>query len=710
MTVTPSPQPPSPFAQLRLRATLVWAFTLQVVAVVGIVVYVSFRGGQRAVNELSSQLRSEISARIERELRNYFETPHELNRLNAAAFRRGELDILNAQYGEAQLYQQMKIAPNVAFVFCGSAQRGEFFGIVRSPENRRDLELTFGNRSNNFHREYHRLNVRGERTHRTRRSDRPYDARLRPWFQTALNQDGPAWSDIYIAFSTGLPNITASLPVYREPGRQLIGVCGTDVVLPKEFRTFLQELDIGKTGQAFVIDRQGQLIANSGNEPLMVGEGEEAESVLAVESQDEQVRNAAQYLRKEYGSFKPIQTAEQLEFYIQGQRQFMQVLPFRDPYGLDWLIVVTVPESDFMAQIYASTRNTIALALAALTIAIGGGVFVTRWLTRPILELTTAADAMAQGDLVQQVKADTPFQELNTLAQAFNSMAGQLQAFFARLEEKVKERTLELAEANQQIITLNTKLQAENLRMSAELDLARQIQQMILPRAEELCQVEGLEIAGFMEPAEEVGGDYYDVLQRDGVITVGIGDVTGHGLESGLLMLMTQTAVQTLQQVQERSPITVLDAINRTLCHNVARMNSDKNLTLVILNYQAGRVQITGQHEEVLVVRAGGAIERLDTIDLGVPIGLDPEITEFIAHETVDLKTGDGLVLYTDGIPEAYNAAEEQYGVERLCTVISRAWNNSAKVVQDAVITDFRNFLGRQKMLDDITLVILKQQ
>ncbi|MGB0560310.1 MAG: SpoIIE family protein phosphatase [Spirulinaceae cyanobacterium] len=703
-----SSKPSASFAKLRLRATLVSAFTIQVVATVGLVVYVSFRGGQRAVNELSSQLRSEISARIERELRTYFETPHALNRLNATAFSRGELDIVNGQYGEAQLYQQMKVAPTMAFVYCGSAQRGEFFGILRSPVDG-DLQLSFGNRDNDFLREYYQLDVQGQRTYRIRQTDKPYDSRQRPWFGAALAQGGPAWSEVYIAFTTGLPNITASLPVYNRPGREVIGVCATDVVLPKEFRTFLQELEIGKTGQAFVIDRQGQLISNSTDEPLMQGEGEDAEFLGAIESQDQQVRTAAQHLLDQYGSFERIQTAKQLEFTVEGQRQFLQVLPFQDAHGLDWLIVVTVPEADFMAPIYASTRNTVVLALVTLAAAIGGGILVTRWLTRPILQLTSAADALAQGNLVQRVDADTPVQELNTLAQAFNSMAGQLRAFFTRLEEKVQERTMELAEANQKIVTLNNKLQAENLRMGTELDLARQIQQMILPKPEELNQVEGLDIAGFMEPAEEVGGDYYDVLQRDGVLTVGIGDVTGHGLESGLLMLMTQTAVRTLQQVQERNPIAVLDAINRTLCHNVARMNSDKNLTLVILSYQAGQVRITGQHEEILVVRAGGAIERLDTMDLGLPIGLDTEITEFIDDTTVELQPGDGLVLYTDGIPEAYDAAEEQYGIERLCQVISSHWDGSAKAVQEAVVADFRDFLGRQKMVDDITLVVLKQ-
>ncbi|MGK7894658.1 MAG: CHASE2 domain-containing protein, partial [Xenococcus sp. (in: cyanobacteria)] len=165
------------------------------------------------------------------------------------------------------------------------------------------------------------------------------------------------------------------------------------------------------------------------------------------------------------------------------------------------------------------------------------------------------------------------------------------------LEDKVQERTAELAQANEAIIALNEKLKQENLRMGAELDVARQLQQMVLPKAEELEVIEGLDLAGYMAPADEVGGDYYDVLHSDGLITMGIGDVTGHGLESGILMLMTQTAVRTLQKIKERDPVRFLDTLNRTLYQNLQRMNSDKNLTLAILNYLDNRVSISGQHE-----------------------------------------------------------------------------------------------------------------
>ena len=257
-------------------------------------------------------------------------------------------------------------------------------------------------------------------------------------------------------------------------------------------------------------------------------------------------------------------------------------------------------------------------------------------------------------------------------------------------------------------ITLNEKLKADNLRMGAELDVARQIQQMILPKPEEL-EIEGLDIAGYMESADEVGGDYYDVLHTDGIVTIGIGDVTGHGLESGLLMLMVQTAVRTLKEVQEDDPVRFLDTLNRTIYKNVQRMNSEKNLTLAILNYAEGSISISGQHEETIVVRQGGQIERIDTMDLGLPIGLDDDIVDFISHTIVELQPGDGVVVYTDGIPEAFNMGKKQYGMGLLCEVISHNWHKPASEIKEAIVADVRQFIGKQKVFDDITLLVLKR-
>ncbi len=292
-------------------------------------------------------------------------------------------------------------------------------------------------------------------------------------------------------------------------------------------------------------------------------------------------------------------------------------------------------------------------------------------------------------------------------AQAAISIENAL--LYRTLEQKVEERTAQLAEANREITLLNERLKAENIRMAAELDVTRQLQQMILPKERELSQITALDIAGFTEPADEVGGDYYDVLQYANKVKIGIGDVTGHGLESGMLMIMAQTAARALMAGGETDPLKFLNVVNRTLYDNVNRMNSDKNMSLAFLDYADGILRLSGQHEEAIVARSATEIERIDTMDLGFPIGLEEDIADFVASIEVPLKKGDVVVLYSDGITEAENMAGEQYGMERLVEALGANWHRSASEIKQAIIKDVRSFIGAQKVYDDITLVVLKQ-
>jgi sigma-B regulation protein RsbU (phosphoserine phosphatase) len=248
----------------------------------------------------------------------------------------------------------------------------------------------------------------------------------------------------------------------------------------------------------------------------------------------------------------------------------------------------------------------------------------------------------------------------------------------------------------------------ENARMSSELEITQRLQQMMLPRDEDMREIAGLDISGSMEPASEIGGDYYDVVCKDGAVVIGIGDVTGHGLESGVIAIMVQTAVRTLLANGPYESQKFFAALNRVIYDNVRQMNCDRNLTLLLLHYQDKVVTISGQHEEVVVVRSNGDLERHDTLNLGFPLGLEEDISSFMGEATVPLQSGDVLVVYTDGITEAMDSGGVAFGVERLAEAVRTSHQETASAIRECVLSSLRQHVEGKDLLDDVSLLVIK--
>ena len=692
--------------KFQLRTALVVPFVLQIVTAVGLVGYLSFRNGQHAVTALANQLMTEVSNRTDQHLNSYLSMPHRINQINIDAIETGLLNVENFDLAGRYFWKQVQAFNNVSFISYALAD-GRFIGAGKYIPEEGVIIDELSARTNREVATY-AVNKQGYRGKVLRRINADHvaaDFVASPWYIQGAKAGKSTWTSVYSVDEINFTAVEAVRPIYAKNGK-LLGVIGVDLHL-SNITNFLRNLNISSSGRVFVIERDGQLIANSSSQPSFAKVNGKTQRFSALNINDSLIKTTAQTLKNRFSNFQQIRERQTLSFQVQGQSHFILVQPWQDQFGLNWLIVTVVPESDFMGQINANTRTTIGLCVGALGVALLLGILSARWITRPIEQITQASEDMADGNLDQHVK-HSRLVELDKLGNSFNSMAGQLKESFETLEDKVKERTAELASANEEILVLNERLKEDNLRMGAELDIVRQMQQMILPNAEEL-EIDGLDIAGYMDAADEVGGDYYDVLNTDGVVTLGIGDVTGHGLESGILMLMAQTAVRTLKEIREVDPVRFLDALNRTLYKNVQRMNSEKSLTLAILNYSQGWVSISGQHEETLIVRKSREIERIDTMDLGFPIALDDDIADFISHISIELQPGDGVVLYTDGIPEAYDINKKQYGLEPMCEVISQNWHLSAQEIKQAVIDDLQQYIGTQKVFDDITLLVLKR-
>jgi len=277
------------------------------------------------------------------------------------------------------------------------------------------------------------------------------------------------------------------------------------------------------------------------------------------------------------------------------------------------------------------------------------------------------------------------------------------------LNEEVEKRTTELLETKQ-----------ENIRISAEVKVAQQIQEIMLPKPKELQAVNHLDIAIFMQAANEVGGDYLDVLSYDSnKLLICIGDVTGHGLDSGLVMIMAQSIVRHQSNLSLEPFPAALNSINTTLFQNIERMGNGKNLSLCLLDYShinnvdgknTGHFRVTGQHETIIIIRKNGEVEEIDTDELGFPIGLVDDINTYCKEIELVINSGDTLVLYTDGVTEATNNFEEFYGMEQFILACQSVKGKTSAEIKDELIIDIKKFIGDKNIYDDISLVVIKQR
>ncbi|MBN2533860.1 MAG: AAA family ATPase [Spirochaetales bacterium] len=269
---------------------------------------------------------------------------------------------------------------------------------------------------------------------------------------------------------------------------------------------------------------------------------------------------------------------------------------------------------------------------------------------------------------------------------------------YANLEDKVKERTGELNKA------MNS--------LWGEMQLAKKIQTVLLP---EKPRIKGYELAAYMEPAASVGGDYYDVVNTQAADWVIIGDVSGHGVPAGLIMMMVQTAIHTtLGQAPGIGPSELLTRVNGTITGNIRKMGDNKYMTIHALSVNAkGEVTFAGMHLDILIYRASAnTVERIATN--GVWIGLIDNIDSINKDRKFTMQPGDMLLLHTDGINEAWektwgkskSGPRKMFGVKKLAEMLCEYGNGSPGNMVEKLLYELREYYEWD---DDITLVALKR-
>ncbi len=439
---------------LPLHLVLTLPLVLLTAGTVGLTGWLSWQSGKQAVNAAAGQFRQQVGDRIQQKLISYLETPHLINRINADAVRRGQLKVQD-RTSDRYLWHQLQLFDSATWIYYGSQQGGEFKGITRSTENHA-LELGINDRTSNYQRFFYSLDQQGNRQKQVKVVPLQYDARLRPWYRKAAQTRQPVWSSVYQTFGESHLTLTAALPVYSANGK-LQGVVGTDVYL-EEINRFLAGLKISTSGQSFIVERSGWLVADStGQVPYVINsKTQQTDRLRAIDSQDRLIRSTMQHLAAQVDSpLNQIDTPKSLDFLLNAQRQFVQVVPFQDERGLDWFIVIVEPESDFMAPINQGRDNGLWLGGLALIGTITLGILLARRLSQTIQRLTEASQAIARGELDREVPT-TGIKELDSLSQTFNQMSDQLEQSFAdlekskvELEQNVEERTAALRQSEE---------------------------------------------------------------------------------------------------------------------------------------------------------------------------------------------------------------------------------------------------------------------
>lgn len=505
-----------------LRVILIAPFVLQTFAAVGLVGFLSYRNGQKAVQALAEKVQYEMTERLSVQLDAYLAQAKYLNTNITDNLESGLVDVRDYDSLSKFFWQQLQtyetdyislILDDGEYVAAGYwYDGGQTISIDERSVNTRGKTYSY------------RTDNRGNRIEPPEEISN-YDPREEYyWQEEVVNNEatGLYWEPVYAWEIDGIPEFEEAISAHSaasdggilsisveqrlmDAQQNFLGVLSIDLTLGR-IGQFLSNLKPSPSAHIAILERNGLLVVSSadsapfkrrqaedlevqaeaqdiataqnmeaeteGSEDVAMEEDEETFQRLSIfESQDALIRGSASYLKEQFGDFSRIESAQALTFFQDGKRQFLRIAPYQDQEkvkGLDWLVVSVIPESDFMAEIERNAQITLMLCLLTLMLATAIGIMTSRWITQPILKLNQSAQALAKGNWDETISLNRK-DELGELSLAFNVMSRQLKEAFSNLEQKVKARTIELEVAKDEADLAN-KAKSEFLaNMSHEL-------------------------------------------------------------------------------------------------------------------------------------------------------------------------------------------------------------------------------------------------
>jgi sigma-B regulation protein RsbU (phosphoserine phosphatase) len=316
-------------------------------------------------------------------------------------------------------------------------------------------------------------------------------------------------------------------------------------------------------------------------------------------------------------------------------------------------------------------------------------IIFSKSFTEPIRNLVSSAQRISEGNYKTSVQIDDFNGEFYILGSTFNDMANKIYDYSENLEQMVKIRTKEINDANE--------------KMKRELAMAQNIQQAIIPKV--FPKVGALQIYGFYQPMDDLGGDFYDVfmLDKNRIVFV-IVDVCGHGVPAALITTMAKVSFFNNSRENLKTS-EILTLVNEEICGAIGENNSYFTAFYGIFDIKSKILEYTNAgHNEITILKNDKSIVLLDSNSgfVGMIKGLEYK-TDYIT-----LDAGDKLILYTDGIPEARNAAKELYGFDRFKDSIIKHSDLSLEEMIKSIIDDAKEFRGDFRVDDDMTILVVQ--
>jgi len=476
-----------------IRKLLPTIVIIQIFVAMGATGWLSFMSAKKEVEDIIDKIIVQGSKLIEDRVTEYVDMPHFFQEMNQIAIANGNLNLDDFDNLESYFWRQVQIGSKstsqdalsideqgVEFIYYGN-QQGEFIGVQRIDNDKSLMRLRTKQTAPNMI--FYELDSQGKRSEEIRRQR--YDPRTRPWYQAAQQDGKLTWSSIYSSASDGSLGINSTQPIYNDNGL-LRGVLSIEVTLER-VSDFLSGLKLTENSKAFIIDSSGKLVGTSIGETLYKRIAQENQQIDATESSDRIVQAIAQKLLVDYQILQQPLKNQPLSLEVDGDRQYVQVTALEESLDLDWLIVLVIPESDFMETIHQNVRITMWLSLAVLGGAVAIGLMTSRWIVKPIALLNHAAHQI-QGEEFQPqtlVGVMKRQDELGQLARVFQEMAVKIynreqgmkkQMDKLRLEQDRAQEATMLAKMNQKAYLQDLLKQAKKLHSKTaeyqQLDLS----------------------------------------------------------------------------------------------------------------------------------------------------------------------------------------------------------------------------------------------